>query len=700
MGIYTKVATDGGKWVEIGTDGSVGADLIGDVAGWAAIESVSGAASLDDLKAAGIAPESAIADNECPGTYNITADGVVWRVAVWTDTTQTHTLTTSGGLVDVFMVGCGWGGSGSRQSGNAVYGLHKISSSETIQVGKVIGGSPEAASMIGDLFTRLGGNSGRSGTGALQNVDDVSGFTSNITGSSVEYGRHNADQIGSGGESKSGQPGIVIVRAPKDAANNPKPDVSMPWGDFTTNGDENASGEWGPDGEGRTWKWAEWNVANDYSVNLTGGLYWVLTTSAGSNGPSSEMGQPGTVVEGYWEFSPGDTPITVGEAFPKGPNAGQGGGGGPSSIGDYGNQGWTSWGDPNIGRGSTPGYGGTLAERYLGYSSTITGVPQGYAPSSLSTSPLNDRPGRSGYDGSTLATDGCVIIATVTNDPSEWNPPGALPGIGGWATITGVSGDYEKHTYTDADGDWVAYEFTADGYVTTTAGLADLLVVGPGMYYSTATAQSQSGGRVSIGLRSLPSAKFKCIVGIKKDQTNRYEPGSSFIRDDNNEPIAVGHRGVTYTTYPAAPYGAFADMEGGQYFNGYKSSITGVEKEYGQGYKLNVSLGVDPGAAGQTSSQAKDGVVIIRVPAANAQGVSETRHGWLNFATVENGVVTSVNKTPDNIPYTTAVDEVPCGPEVTEGWNYDGSEFVAPEPDYSEQIKELEEQLKNLRGDL
>lgn len=68
------------------------------------------------------------------------------------------------------------------------------------------------------------------------------------------------------------------------------------------------------------------------------------------------------------------------------------------------------------------------------------------------------------------------------------------------------------------------------------------------------------------------------------------------------------------------------------------------------------------------------------------------------FATVENGVVTSVNKTPDNIPYTTAVDEVSCGPEVAEGWNYDGSEFIAPEPDYSEQIKELEETLKNLRS--
>ena len=36
------------------------------------------------------------------------------------------------------------------------------------------------------------------------------------------------------------------------------------WGDFTTNGDEQASGTY-TDSAGRDWKWAEWN-ADDYSV--------------------------------------------------------------------------------------------------------------------------------------------------------------------------------------------------------------------------------------------------------------------------------------------------------------------------------------------------------------------------------------------------------------------------------------------------
>ena len=82
----------------------------------------------------------------------------------------------------------------------------------------------------------------------------------------------------------------------------------MPWGDFTTNGDEDASGEWGPDGEGRMWKWAEWKDAGDYSVSLTGGLYHVLTVGGGSRGansdpvPADAQGQAGLVSEGYWEF--------------------------------------------------------------------------------------------------------------------------------------------------------------------------------------------------------------------------------------------------------------------------------------------------------------------------------------------------------------------------------------------------------------
>ena len=58
--------------------------------------------------------------------------------------------------------------------------------------------------------------------------------------------------------------------------------------------------------------------------------------------------------------------------------------------------------------------------------------------------------------------DGCVIIATVTNEESDWNPPGALPGLGTWAQITSVTGMPNRYTYNDGR-DWVAFEWTADG---------------------------------------------------------------------------------------------------------------------------------------------------------------------------------------------------------------------------------------------
>jgi hypothetical protein len=104
--------------------------------------------------------------------------------------------------------------------------------------------------------------------------------------------------------------------------------------------------------------------------------------------------------------------------------------------------------------------------------------------------------------------------------------------------------------------------------------------------------------------------------------------------------------------------------------------------------------------SGSTVYAATQGVVIIRVPAANAQGVSETRHGWLNFATVENGVVTKVTKTPDNQPYKTAVDEVECDSSVQVGYTYDEetNTFVAPTPDYSDEIAALTERLEELRN--
>ena len=56
-----------------------------------------------------------------------------------------------------------------------------------------------------------------------------------------------------------------------------------------------------------------------------------------------------------------------------------------------------------------------------------------------------------------------------------------LPGLGGWADVTIVDGTSgNRYTYK-ADGvDWVAYEWTDDGTITTTDGLLDMLLVSGG----------------------------------------------------------------------------------------------------------------------------------------------------------------------------------------------------------------------------
>jgi len=279
------------------------------------------------------------------------------------------------------------------------------------------------------------------------------------------------------------------------------------------------------------------------------------------------------------------------------------------------------------------------------------------------------------------------IYTKVADDGGKWVEIGAgesgLPGVGGWATITAVSGVYTnpRYEYKDADGtDWVVYEFTDNGTITTSGGIVDALLVGGGSY-RTASARFCSG-RVNEGF--LLIGEFHTITVGKGQQTQSPTWGSGSAISGVVEQGPAPYPGTGgFVGAGTAPNG------------GVISKITESEVNYAAH-----SLGTPGGSTATNASVGLDGVVVIRVPKEYADNVTENYFRWLNFATVENGVVTSVNKTPDNIPYTTAVDEIPCGPEVAEGWNYDGSEFVAPEPDYSEQIKELEEQLKNLKGDL
>jgi hypothetical protein len=200
-----------------------------------------------------------------------------------------------------------------------------------------------------------------------------------------------------------------------------------------------------------------------------------------------------------------------------------------------------------------------------------------------------------------------------------------LEGLGGWAQVKSVTGMPNRYTYKDGI-DWVAFEWTTDGDVTVSEGLVDTLLVAGGMYYGSSIAASTSGGRVSAGILDLSADTYDCTVDVKFVHTQRGNAGSSLRRSDGVD-VAIAHRGLSYVAGNNEPFGAFADIGIGELFNGFKSSITGVEKEYGQGYKINGSATSDaPGNAGQAVGDAHDGAVIVRVPASLADGVDPTTY--------------------------------------------------------------------------
>ena len=73
-----------------------------------------------------------------------------------------------------------------------------------------------------------------------------------------------------------------------------------------------------------------------------------------------------------------------------------------------------------------------------------------------------------------------------------------LPGLGGWATITDVKGKGNKYSYTDADEDWVAFEWTADGSFTIPDdALVEVLLVA-----SASMESNNSGAKVAVSYRA------------------------------------------------------------------------------------------------------------------------------------------------------------------------------------------------------
>ena len=304
------------------------------------------------------------------------------------------------------------------------------------------------------------------------------------------------------------------------------------------------------------------------------------------------------------------------------------------------------------------------------------------------------------------------IYTKVADDGGKWVEIGAgesgLPGIGEWATIEEVSGDVTEHSY----GDWKYYKWTNDGNIKTTEGLVDVLVVAGGSGTGDTAARGWPGGAGKVLRGLMPS---NGIVPITVGQYRK--TGASNPYDNPGYPSSFGSNSI------GSGSGGYIDSSSdgsagpppspGIAGPGLMYDITGTELEYGRGggnlsnATHSVPTAEEYGWAASAKSrhggsdvyvEGTGGVVIVRVPAANAPNVQETFHGWDNYASVENGVVVETQKLPDNQPRTLSNEWVEAPAEVSAGWIYDGREFVPPTPPSNEElIAELEARVKELR---
>jgi hypothetical protein len=297
-------------------------------------------------------------------------------------------------------------------------------------------------------------------------------------------------------------------------------------------------------------------------------------------------------------------------------------------------------------------------------------------------------------------------MSIYTKTTNGWEEIGAnagiepgLPGLGGWAEITDVSGSPKRYAYPDpANPEWVAFEWTGDGELTTQAGgVAEMLLVA-----GAATDARGNGGSVVTGIHALQNGPNQVAVGVGGN-------GNGGLPEGQGKRSIVGPVATMPTAVCREVGGAFGSggVVGGDY-SPLSSDITGTTQTYGaKKYGAQDYSTTGFGDSHATSGiQGNSGCCIVRVPAAQAEKVSSDK--WVTrsnyFAVVENGVVTETytehhygNGTVSPLPQT---DLIPCDANVTEGYVYENGEFVPPAPDptaVEELVAELQAQIDTLR---
>lgn len=317
------------------------------------------------------------------------------------------------------------------------------------------------------------------------------------------------------------------------------------------------------------------------------------------------------------------------------------------------------------------------------------------------------------------------LFTTAINELSKHECEDGLEGLGGWAEITEVSGSPKRYAYNDGPGgvggmDWVAFEWTQDGELTTDAGgLVDVLIISGGQDGEPGNlGRPGAAGGVNYGVKKLSGTSFDVEVG---DRTINIKGTLSRLGDfmaGITPPGSAygGGGGIPQYGYGAGAGGCVGGHSGNTGGAGLVSSITGPPSiEYGKGGSWGSSQsGATPGSGGDAISggavgQGSAGVVIVRVPAEQAAGVDPG--SWVtrsnHFAVVENGVVTETytehhygNGTVSPLPQT---DLIPCDAQVTEGYAYENGEFVPPpapeipaaQQEILDKINELQQELRS-----
>jgi hypothetical protein len=298
------------------------------------------------------------------------------------------------------------------------------------------------------------------------------------------------------------------------------------WGDWTIVDTPDEADTWSaPDSQGRIWKYVAFNTAGDYTINLTGGMYWVLAVGGGSNGwdnrTGHDQGQPGSVTEGYWEFGSGTQTVTVGDRALIGANVMPGWSGIGERISGYGTQGGGQFGWEGAGRG------GITGDADKGYFSNITGNLLEYAPAGGSSS---QRPGKGSSSGvNDTALPGCVIIATPTNVEQITPAPPRLdvaPVISAPVKVSG-SADVAEYSVLHTDGKRRKIYFLPGNTTANTEDNVFEVTLGAGVLPGMMIASGGQGGNYSTN-RGGPGgaggvigqgAKVPVILPVQGEQT-------------------------------------------------------------------------------------------------------------------------------------------------------------------------------------